>query len=121
VRIAPVELWSAEAPHEFIFPGDQLGWTAWGGTPQWITIIATNERGEEQALTGPPNESRKILAAALRAPGYEEAICFAVDRPQPARFEGAGLRISVNPGERLWFGLARPEGFEKWWRSRSKR
>ena len=121
VRIAPVELWSAEAPHEFIFPGDQLGWTAWGGAPQWITIIATNERGEEQVLAEPPNEGRKILAAALRAPGYEEVICFAVDRPQPARFDGAGPRISVNPGERLWFGLASPEGFEKWWRSRSKR
>jgi hypothetical protein len=121
VRIAPVELWSAEAPHEFIFPGQHLGWTAWGERPQWIKVVAASDRGEEEVLAAPPNEARKIFAAALKTPGYEEAICIAVDRPQMARFDGAGLRISVNPGERLWFGLASPEGFERWWRSRSKR
>src|SRR5439155_12489572 len=28
VRIEPVALWSVEAPHEFIFPGERFGWTA---------------------------------------------------------------------------------------------
>ncbi|PYV15809.1 MAG: hypothetical protein DMG07_08955 [Acidobacteria bacterium] len=105
VRIEPVALWSAEAPHEFIL----------------LEIIAVDERGQEQALSEPPGEGRKILAAALHAPGYEEAICFAVDRPQLARFDGASLRISVNPGEPLWFGLASVDQFQNWSRSRRKR
>ena len=121
VRIEPVALWSAEAPHEFIFPGERFGWTAWGGPPQWLRIIAADERGEEQVLSEPPHEGRKIFAAALHAPGYEEAICFAVDRPQMARFEGASVRIYVNPGEPLWFGLASPDQFESWSRSRRRK
>jgi hypothetical protein len=121
IRIEPVALWSTEAAHEFIFPGERSGWTAWGGSPQWLRIIATDEHDREQQLTEPPRDTRKILAAALHAPGYDEAICFAVDRPQTARFEGAGLRISVNPGEPLWFGLANAKQFENWWRSRKKK
>jgi hypothetical protein len=120
VRIEPVALWSREAPHEFIFPGERFGWTAWGGRPQWLRIIAMDQRGQEQTLTDPPKEARKILAAALRAPGYEEAICFAVDRPQMARFDGTSVRISVHPGEPLWFGLATAEQFENWSRLRRK-
>ncbi len=121
IRIEPVALWSAEAPHEFVFPGDRFGWTAWAGNPQWLQIIAVDERGQEQALAEPPHEARKILAAALHAPGYEEAICFAVGRPQMARFDGASVRISVNPGEPLWFGLAPVDQFENWTRSRRRR
>jgi len=121
VRIEPVALWSAEAPHEFIFPGEGFGWTAWGGRLEWLQIIAMDERGQEQTLTEPPKEALKILAAALHAPGYQEAICFAVDRPQMARFDGASVRISVNPGEPLWFGLAGADRFESWSRSRRKR
>ncbi len=119
VRIEPVALWSAEAPHEFIFPGD--GWTAWGGQSHWLQIIALDERGQQQTLTEPPKEGRKILAASLHNPGYEEAICFAVDRPQMAHFDGASLRITLNPGEPLWFGLARPEQFQNWSQSRKKK
>jgi hypothetical protein len=121
VRIEPVALWSTEAPHEFIFPGEHLGWTDWGGRPQWIKIIAVDERGEEKLLTKPPADARKILGAALHAPGYEEAICFAVDRPQTARFQETGIRISVSPGEPLWFGLATPDQFDQWMRSRRKK
>jgi hypothetical protein len=121
VRLEPVALWSTEAPHEFVFPGERFGWTAWGGRPQWLKIIALDERNREQVFEKPPGESRKIFAAALRAPGYDEAICFAVDRPQTARFEGASIRISVNPGEPLWFGLASPDRFESWSRSRRKK
>jgi len=80
-----------------------------------------DERGQEQVLTKPPGEGGKILAAALHTPGYEEAICFAVDRPQKARFDGASVRISVHPGEPLWFGLASPDQFDNWARLRRKR
>ncbi len=121
VRIEPVALWSVEAPHEFIFPGERFGWTAWGGRPQWMRIIAIDERGEEKLLTKPPTEARKIFAAALHTPGYEEAVCIAVDRPQMARFDGASVRISVNPGEPLWFGLATLDQFDNWTRSRRKK
>ena len=121
VRIEPVALWSVEAPHEFIFPGERFGWVAWGGRPQWIKIIAIDERGQEQLLTKPPTEAQKILGAALQAPGYGEAICFAVDRPQTARFQETSIRISVGPGEPLWFGLATPDQFEEWTRSRRKK
>jgi hypothetical protein len=120
VRLEPVALWSPEAPHEFIFPGDRFGWIAWGGSPQWLKIITLDEHGQEQVLAKPPGEGRKIFAAALHTPGYEEAICFAIDRPQVAHFDGASVRISVNPGERLWFGLASPDQFENWSRSRRK-
>ncbi len=121
VRIEPVALWSVEAPHEFIFPGERFGWVAWGGRPQWMKIIAIDERGQEQLLTTPPTEALKILGAALQAPGYEEAICFAVDRPQTARFQEATLRITVSPGEPLWFGLSAPIEFDNWTRSRRKK
>jgi hypothetical protein len=121
VRIEPVALQSAEAPHEFIFPGESFGWAAWGGHPRWLRIIVQNERGQEEILTERPREGRKFLAAALHAPGYDEAVCFAVDRPQMARFEGASVRIMVNPGEPLWFGLASADQFENWLRSRRKR
>ena len=57
-------------------------------------------------------------APTLRVPGFDEAVCFAVDRPQPARFEGARIRFPVNPGESLWFGLCRPEAFDACRRSR---
>ena len=50
VRIEPVALWSVEAPHEFIFPGERFGWTTWGGRPQWMKIIALDERGQEQPI-----------------------------------------------------------------------
>jgi hypothetical protein len=120
VRIEPVALWSTEAPHEFIFPGDRFGWTAWGGHPQWLKILVLDERGQEQMLAKPPGEGRKILAAALHAPGYDEVICFAVDRPQMARFDGASVKFGVSPGEPLWFGLASPDQFENWSRSRRK-
>ena len=83
-----------------------------------MKIIALDERGQEQLLTKPPTEARKILGAALEAPGYEEVICFAVDRPQTARFQEASIRITVSPGEPLWFGLATPDEFDKWMRSR---
>ena len=121
VRIEPVALWSTEAPHEFIFPGEHFGWTAWGGRSHWLRIIAADEQGEERELTEPPRDALKIFAAALHAPGYDEAICLAVDRPQSARFQGATIRISLNPGEPLWFGLASGEDFENWWRSRKKK
>jgi hypothetical protein len=94
IRIEPVALWSVETPHEFIFPGERFGWTAWGGRPQWMKIIAIDERGQEQSLTKPPTEARKILAAALQAPGYGEAICFAVDRPQTARFQETSIQMA---------------------------
>jgi hypothetical protein len=121
IRIEPVALWSTEAPHEFIFPGENFGWTSWGGSPQWIKIIALDEHDQEELLTTPPGEPRKILGAALQAPGYEEAICFAVDRPQTARFQESSIRLSVAPGEPLWFGLATPDQFDNWTRSRRKR
>ena len=121
VRIEPVALWSAEGAHEFIFPGEGLGWTAWGDRPKWRQIVTTDEHGMEQELSDAPGDTRKILAAALHAPGYEEAICFAVDRPQVARFQGASIRISVSPGEPLWFGLATAEQFENWRRARNKK
>lgn len=121
IRIEPVALWSVESPHEFVFPGERFGWTAWGGRPQWLKIIALDERNQEQLLTTPPTDGRKILGAALQTPGYEELICFAVDRPQTAHFQEAGIRISVSPGEPLWFGLARPDQFEEWARSRRKK
>ena len=62
-----------------------------------------------------------VLGAALQAPGYGEAICFAVDRPQTARFQEASIRISLGPGEPLWFGLATPDQFDKWTQSRRKK
>ncbi len=86
-----------------------------------MKIIAIDERGEEKLLTKPPTEARKIFAAALHTPGYEEAVCIAVDRPQMARFDGASVRISVNPGEPLWFGLATLDQFDNWTRSRRKK
>jgi hypothetical protein len=121
IRIEPAALWSAEAPHEFIFPGERFGWTAWGGRPQWLRIIAADDGGQEETLSGPPSQGRKILAAALQVPGYEEAICFAVDRPQTAHFDGAAIRISVRPGEPLWFGLSPADRFEDWRRARIKK
>src|SRR5439155_26673443 len=92
VRIEPVALWSVEAPHEFIFPGERFGWTTWGGRPQWMKIIALDERGQEQLLTQPPTEARKILGAGLEAPGYEEVYCLAVVRAHMARFLVADIR-----------------------------
>jgi len=121
VRIEPVALWSTEAPHEFIFPGESVGWTAWGDRPRWLRIIVSDEQGQEQSLTEPPREARKILAAALHAPGFDEAVCFGVDRPQTARFQGSSIRIMLNPGEPLWFGLATADQFENWSRSRRKK
>lgn len=120
IGIQPVALWSAEAPHEFIFPGERFGWTLWGGKPEWLRIIAEDEAGKEQVLTEPPakDQAVRFRAAALHVPGYDEAICFAADRPQTAPFDGAGIRISVNPGQPLWFGLARPKTFETWRQSR---
>jgi hypothetical protein len=121
VRIEPVALWSTEAPHEFMFPGEYIGWTAWGGRSRWLRIIAVDEQGEERELTDPPRDALKIFAAALHVPGYDETICFAVDRPQAARFQGADIRISISPGEPLWFGLATADDFDNWWRSRKKK
>ena len=121
VRIEPVALWSTEAPHEFIFPGEHFGWTAWGGPSHWLRIIAADEHGEERELTEPPRNALKIFAAALLVPSYDEAICFAVDRPQSAHFQGATIRISISPGEPLWFGLATANEFESWWRLRQKK
>lgn len=123
IRIEPVALWSAEAPHEFIFPGGRFGWTAWGARPEWLRIIAVDESGQEQVLTTPPANDQPVrfYAAALQVPGYEEAVCFAVDRPQTARFDGATIRICVNPGEPLWFGLAQPHAFGTWRQSRIKK
>ncbi len=118
IRIEPVALWSAEAIHEFIFPGDRAGWVAWGSKPEWLSIVVLNESGETQVLSKPQHDSHKILSAALMVPGYDSAICFVVDRPQIARFDGASISIGVNPGEPLWFGLSRPDEFESWWKSR---
>jgi len=121
IRIEPVALWSVEAPHEFIFPGERFGWTAWGGRLEWLRIIAVDGNGQEETLSEPPSQGRKILAAALQVPGYDEALVFAVDRPQMAHFDGASLRLSVHPGEPLWFGLSRPNAFESWRQSRIKK
>jgi hypothetical protein len=121
IRLEPVALWSAEAPHEFIFPGGPHGWTVWTAEPQWLQIVAVDDEGAEQVLDQVPEEPHKILAAALHVPGFDDEICFAVDRPQTARFDGATLRLSVYPGEPLWFGLARTEEFEQWWKARQKR
>lgn len=122
IRLEPVALWSAEAPHEFVFPGERLGWTAWGGRPEWLRIIAAGESGQEQVLRQPPVKGQTILcqAAALRVPGYDELVCFAADRRQPAQFDGTSVRFRVNPGEPLWFGLAKSDAFENWWQSRSR-
>ena len=122
VRIEPVALWSTEAPHEFIFPG-QSGWTCWGRSPKWLRIVVVDSAGAEHSLAKPPQKDQEILiqAAALQVPGYDEAICFAVDRPQKARFDGASICISVRPGEPLWFGLTRPDQLDPWRQSRIKK
>jgi hypothetical protein len=79
--------------------------------------------GTEYWLAKPPPKDQEILirAAALRVPGYDEAICFAVGPPQKARFDVASIRISVHPGEPLRFGLSRPDRFEGWRQSRIKK
>ena len=127
IRIEPVALWSQQKPHEFTFPAvnplppqywqpERAGWTAWVGEPEWLSIIGTDDGGGERVLAKAPARDQEVRfrAAMLRVPGFDEAICFAVDRPQPAHFEGAQIRFSVNPGEPLWFGLCRPEAFEAW-------
>ena len=132
IRIEAVALWSKQKPHEFVFPAvnplppqywqpERAGWTAWVGEPEWLRVIGVDEAGNEQELAKAiPRDQVRFRAAMLRVPGFDEAICFAVDRPQPARFEGARIRFSVNPGEPLWFGLCRPDAFETWRQARRK-
>jgi len=132
IRIEPVPLWSKQAPHEFVFPGvspmpaqgwdpGRTTWTSWVGEPEWLHVLAVDDAGAERDLgKAAPRDPIRFTAAMLRVPGYDEAICFAVDRPQPARFEGARIRFSVNPGEPLWFGLCRPEAFEGWREGRKR-
>ena len=111
-------------PHELAFPvvdpvpprywePVRTGCTSWGGESKWLSIIGVGKDGTEQALAKPPErgQTAQIRAAMLQVPGLDEAICFAVDRPQPARFDGTRIRISINPGDTLWFGLCRPEDY----------
>ena len=128
IRIEAVALWSKPKPHEFVFPAvsplppqywepARTGWTAWvGNGPEWLRIIGVDDAGKEQELAKPPapDEAIRFKAAMLHVPGFDDAVCYAVDRPQPARFEGARIRFSVNPSEPLWFGLCRPEAFDTW-------
>jgi hypothetical protein len=104
ITIRPVRYWSQEKPHEFVFPA---GWVTWGGGPVWHRVWVMDESGQEQALDTPPVEETEVrfTAAALRLPGQDTLIVFGVDRPQTARFKGAELRLTVKPGEMLWFGL----------------
>ncbi|HGE70833.1 TPA: hypothetical protein ENX78_08370 [Candidatus Poribacteria bacterium] len=118
IRIEPMALWSAEAPHEFIFPGDRFGWVTWGEKPKWISVVILEDSGDIKVLSEPKSDKQKIIASALMVPGYEDAICFAVDRPQMAQFNNSSISIAVLPGEPIWFGLSKPDEFEKWWRSR---
>ena len=133
IRIEPVALWSQQKPHEFVFPTVSplpprywkpalTAWTAWGNGPEWLRVIGVDGAGNEQELAKalPRDREVRFKAAMLRVPGFDEAICFAVDRPQPARFEGARIRFTVNPGEPLWFGFCRPEAFEAWRQDRHK-
>ena len=72
----------------------------------------------------PPAEKARLLKRTRSnesARKQYEAICFALDRPQKARFDGASIRISVRPGEPLWFGLARPGQFDTWRQSKIKK
>jgi len=122
IRVEPEAMWSAEAPHWFIFPGGPSGWTSWGQSPRWLRIISVDEAGEERELTEPPARDQEILirAALLHVPGYDEAIGFAVDRPQKTRFDESSIRPTVGPGEPIWFGLCRPETFDAWRRARQR-
>ncbi len=120
IKIEPVALWTTEAPHEFIFPGhNKFGWVAWGRKPKWVSIVSCDELGEIKVFSKPQSENQKILAAALMVPEYDEAICFAMDRPQMAKFDDTSIHIYVNPGEPIWFGLSRLCDFDNWWRSRA--
>jgi hypothetical protein len=126
IRIEPVSMWSVEAPHEFVFPSGppgQPGWTSWADSPKWLEIVAVNSAGAERSLAEPPGKDKEILirAAALIVKGYDEAICFAVDRPQKAHFDGPGLRLTVAAGEPVWFGLAPPAAFKAWRQARARR
>ena len=42
-------------------------------------------------------------------------------RQQFETFQGTNVRISISPGEPLWFGLTTANEFENWWRSRKKK
>ena len=123
IRIEPVALWASEAPHEFVFPGDRSGWISWGEKPRWLKIVAVDSNGVVQKLSKAPSKDQelRINAAALQTSGFQEVICFAVGRPQKARFDGSNLRLAVNPGESIWFGLSAPEHFEAWYSRRAKK
>ena len=116
VCIAPVALWTAEKPHEVVFPSD---WQSWGGPSKWFRIVTVDPAGEEKPLETAPSDTVPFVAAALAVPGHDQLIAFGVDRPQPARFRDAELRFTVGPGEAFWFGLCRPESFDTW-RKRAK-
>lgn len=111
IRIAPVALWTAEKPHEVVFPSR---WLSWGGPPKWLRVVSVDQEGKERVLETAPNEPTRFLAAALGLPGQEQVIAFGVDRPQTARFRAAELRFTVGPGEAFWFGLCRPDSFDSW-------
>lgn len=121
IRIEPVALWSAEAPHEFIFPShnNKLGWAAWGKKIEWVSIVSSDELGNIKVFSKPQYENQKILSAALMVPGYDEAICFVMDRPQMVKFDNTSISICINPGESIWFGLSKLDEFDNWWRSRA--
>ena len=90
---------------------------------QSCSRVVADRAGVEHSLAEPPQKDQEILiqAAALQVPGYDEAICFAVDRPQKGCFDGARICISAHPGEPLWFGLARPDRLDPWRQSRIKK
>ncbi len=72
----------------------------------------------------PPAEKARLLKRTRSnesARTQYEAICFAVDRPHKARFNGASIRISARPGDPLWFGLVRPDRLDPWRQSRIKK
>jgi hypothetical protein len=99
-----VALWSRRAPHEFIFPGERFGWTAWGGPPQWLRIIAADERGRSSSERA-AHEGRRSSPRHCTRRAKESYLLCRRSSPDGA-FRRRQLRIYVNPANRS--GLAWP-------------